>query len=208
MRRSNEMSSPSPLSPSPFMSLPTELHAHIASYLSYPDALALKHTNAYFYALVPTGLALKVNWILERCRLKLRVPFKTCEFRTDKTFCNREIREIMEIRRRHQECKPGAGGCLVVEGLSCGGRTPFWLLRRSRLILWKRKTIVTDYYGEDFCPVRQALPVGCWLMQLLSRIFTDFDTALILGIAVCFIGIICVPASRALGYYPPSIYDG
>ncbi|KAK2735041.1 hypothetical protein FQN55_002286 [Onygenales sp. PD_40] len=86
-----------------FMDLPTELHAHIATYLSYPDALALKHTNTYFYALVRTGLGLKVNWILERCKLKLRVPFNSCEFRTDQTFCNSEIREIMEKRRRHQE---------------------------------------------------------------------------------------------------------
>ncbi|KAK2810069.1 hypothetical protein FQN50_003263 [Emmonsiellopsis sp. PD_5] len=101
-----------------FMDLPTELHAHIATYLSYPDALALKHTNAYFYALVRTGLGLKVNWILERCKLKLRVPFNSCEFRTDQTFCNSEIREIMEKRRRHQECKPGSRGCLVVEGSS------------------------------------------------------------------------------------------
>ncbi|KAL2366457.1 hypothetical protein RJZ56_000502 [Blastomyces dermatitidis] len=150
---------------SPFMDLPTELHAHIASYLSYPDALALKHTNRYFYALVQTGLVLKVNWILERCRLKLRVPFKSCELRTDQTFCNAEIREIMEKRRRHQECKPGSRGCLVVEGSSCGGRTPFWLLG-SRELFWGRKEVKLDYF------------------------------ALIIGILVCLIAIICVPVSR------------
>ncbi|PGH37073.1 hypothetical protein GX50_00056 [[Emmonsia] crescens] len=141
----NEMASSSR---SPFMDLPTELHAHIASYLSYPDALALKHTNTYFYALVQTGLVLKVNWILERCQLNLRVPFTSCEFRTDQTFCSGEIREIMEIRRRHQECKPGAGGCLVVEGSSCGGRTPFWLLGNRRLFLWRRQRVELDYFGE------------------------------------------------------------
>ncbi|KKZ62843.1 hypothetical protein EMCG_02838 [[Emmonsia] crescens] len=151
---------------SPFMDLPTELHAHIASYLSYPDALALKHTNTYFYALVQTGLVLKVNWILERCRLNLRVPFTSCEFRTDQTFCSGEIREIMEIRRRHQECKPGAGGCLVVEGSSCGGRTPFWLLGSRRLFLWRRQRVELDYF------------------------------ALIIGIIVCAIAIMCVPVSR------------
>ncbi|OAX81654.1 hypothetical protein ACJ72_04009 [Emergomyces africanus] len=151
---------------SPFTDLPTELHAHIASYLSYPDALALKHTNAYFYTLVQTGLVLKVNWILERCQLKLRVPFTSCEFRTDQTFCNGEIREIMEIRRRHQECRPGAGGCLVVEGSSCGGRTPFWFLRSRRLFLWRRKRIELDYF------------------------------ALVIGILVCAIAIMFVPVSR------------
>ncbi|EEH44556.1 uncharacterized protein PADG_00845 [Paracoccidioides brasiliensis Pb18] len=155
-----------PKSSSPFMDLPTELHAQITSYLSYPDALALKHTNTYFYALVQTGLVLKVNWILERCRLKLRVPFSTCEFRTDQTFCNREIREIMQTRRRHQECKPGTGGCLVVEGSSCGGRTPFWLLRKSKLFLWMWRGITLDYL------------------------------ALILGLFVCIIAISFVPASR------------
>ncbi|KAG5299112.1 F-box domain-containing protein [Histoplasma ohiense] len=154
------------LSRSPFMDLPTELHAHVASFLSYPDALALKHTNTYFYSLVQTGLVLKVNWILERCRLNLRIPFTSCEFRTDQTFCNSEIREIMEIRRRHQECKPGARGCVVVEGSNCGGRTAFWLLRRRGLFRWQRKRLELDFF------------------------------ALVIGILVCFVAIICIPALR------------
>ncbi|ODH49500.1 hypothetical protein GX48_04442 [Paracoccidioides brasiliensis] len=128
-----------PKSSSPFMDLPTELHAQITSYLSYPDALALKHTNTYFYALVQTGLVLKVNWILERCRLKLRVPFSTCEFRTDQTFCNREIREIMQTRRRHQECKPDiiSTSLLALALLFPGGQNKFirWIILLRNTVL-------------------------------------------------------------------------
>lgn len=65
------------------MALPTELHLQISSYLSYPDALALKHTCRHFYYLVYTGVHLKVDWLVERFERKLECPMEKCSFRTD-----------------------------------------------------------------------------------------------------------------------------
>ncbi len=39
-------------SPNFLVALPPELHLLITSYLTYPDALSLKHTNRYFYVTV------------------------------------------------------------------------------------------------------------------------------------------------------------
>ncbi|KAF5653787.1 f-box domain protein [Fusarium sp. NRRL 25303] len=57
-----------------FMSLPTEIHLAISDFLIYPDALSLKHTSAYFYSLVDTGINLKVEWLVERRSLHLECP--------------------------------------------------------------------------------------------------------------------------------------
>ena len=102
-------------------SLPTELHIHISSYLSYPDALALKHTNRHFYGLVYTGVHSKIDWLLWRFERKLECPRnEDCSLRTDASFCrSKTVRKIMERRRRHIECRPGEGGCFVVVGESC-----------------------------------------------------------------------------------------
>ncbi|KAE8422403.1 hypothetical protein BDV36DRAFT_291231 [Aspergillus pseudocaelatus] len=110
-----------PQKPTSFTDLPTELHLHISSYLPYPDALALKHTSRHFYALVYTGVHLKVDWLVERFEQKLECPMEKCSFRTDEAFCNLRIRRIMERRRRHLECRRRAGGCLVVAGRTCQG---------------------------------------------------------------------------------------
>lgn len=101
------------------MDLPSELHILISSYLSYPDALALKHTCSHFRSLVYTGVHLKVDWLVERFERKLECPMEKCSFRTDETFCNWRIRRIMDRRRRHLECRRIAGGCLVIEGRTC-----------------------------------------------------------------------------------------
>lgn len=80
-------------SPSQFMSLPTELHLQISQYLSYPDALALKHTNQHFYAIVYTGVHLKVEWLIERRLLHLDWPHdKSCELGSDTRFCKSSVR--------------------------------------------------------------------------------------------------------------------
>lgn len=102
-------------------SLPTELHIQISSYLSYPDALALKHTNRHFYAIVYTGVHSKIDWLLWRFERKLECPRnEDCSLRTDASFCkSKTVRKIMERRRRHLECSKGEGGCYVVLGESC-----------------------------------------------------------------------------------------
>lgn len=103
-----------------FMALPPELHLLISSYLTYPDALALKHTSRHFYGLVYTGVHLKVDWLVERFERKLECPMEQCSFRTDEAFCNWRIRRIMARRRRHLECPARVrGGCLVVQGQTC-----------------------------------------------------------------------------------------
>ncbi|EEQ27491.1 F-box domain-containing protein [Microsporum canis CBS 113480] len=118
-----------------FLHLPTEIHLHIASLLSYPDALALKHTSSYLYSLVRTDLPLRVDWIIERHEKGLTVPKKKCQLGTDESFCNSEVNQIMEKRRWHLECKRGDAGCLVVEGSSCGGSSALQLLKGKRLML-------------------------------------------------------------------------
>lgn len=132
-----------------FRTLPTEIHIQIASYLPYPDALALKHTDRYFYSLVCTGVALKVGWVIDRSSRHLQVPGNSCEFRTYETFCRGEVKRIMEKRRWHMECKPHPGGCSVVEGASCGGGSPLRLLRKGQTgLLLKRMGISLDTHGK------------------------------------------------------------
>lgn len=110
------------------MDLPSELHIQIASFLSYPDALALKHSCRHFYSMVYTGVHLKVDWLVERFERKLECPMEKCSFRTDEAFCNWRIRRIMERRRQHLECRRAPGGCWVVEGQTCHtDLVPLWL---------------------------------------------------------------------------------
>lgn len=120
------------------MDLPPELHLQISSFLSYPDALALKHTSRYFYAFVYTGVHLKVDWLVERFERKLECPMEKCSFRTDEAFCNWRIQKIMERRRRHLECPRSRGSCLVIEGKTCQmDLVPTWLKRQGRVKLLK-----------------------------------------------------------------------
>ncbi|OJI96902.1 hypothetical protein ASPVEDRAFT_48993 [Aspergillus versicolor CBS 583.65] len=120
------------------MDLPAELHLHISSFLSYPDALALKHTSRNFYSFVYTGVHLKVDWLVERFERKLECPMEKCSFRTDEAFCNWRIQRIMERRRRHLECPRARGGCLVIEGRTCQmDLVPTWLKRQGRVKLLK-----------------------------------------------------------------------
>ncbi|KAL4914924.1 hypothetical protein BDW62DRAFT_135062 [Aspergillus aurantiobrunneus] len=120
------------------MDLPTELHLHISSFLSYPDALALKHTSSHFYSFVYTGVHLKVDWLVERFERKLECPMEKCSFRTDEAFCNQRIRRIMERRRRHLECPLARRSCLVIEGRTCQmDLVPTWLKRQGRVKLLK-----------------------------------------------------------------------
>lgn len=130
------------------MDLPSELHLHISSYLSYPDALALKHTCRHFNTLVYTGVHLKVDWLVERFERKLECPMEKCSFRTDESFCNWRIRRIMERRRWHLECRRVAGGCLVLEGQTCAtDLMPSWLKRQGprkvaqALSVWGREGV-------------------------------------------------------------------
>lgn len=120
-------SSPAPPPPPPsLLSLPPELLFHtIIPQLSYPDLLSLKHTSAYFYALIDTSVRLKVAWLLTRKARGLECPVgNKCVLKTDAEFCAGEVRRIMERRRRHEECERGGRkGCEVVEGRGwCEGR--------------------------------------------------------------------------------------
>ncbi|KAM5518852.1 F-box domain-containing protein [Fusarium oxysporum f. sp. phaseoli] len=75
-----------------FMSLPTEIHLAISDFLIYPDALSLKHTNAYFYSLVDTGINLKVEWLVERRSLHLECPNdRRCDLGSDLRFCRGSV---------------------------------------------------------------------------------------------------------------------
>lgn len=80
-----------------FSTLPTELHLQIASYLTYPDALSLKHTNRHLYGIVYTGVNLKVEWLIERRTLHLDCPHdKKCELGSDMRFCRGSVRLVFQ----------------------------------------------------------------------------------------------------------------
>ncbi|WEW54895.1 hypothetical protein PRK78_000322 [Emydomyces testavorans] len=134
-----------------FMHLPPEMHLQIISYLSYPDALALKHTNNYFYSLVTTSVQSRVDWIIERLSLGLPIRWKKCELRTDESFCKGDVKRTMDRRRRHRECRPGVGGCLVVVGSSCGGGGRAEVnrqLRRCKVLLKRGTGVVLEHQIE------------------------------------------------------------
>lgn len=77
------------------MDLPAELHLLVASHLTYPDALSLKHTNQHFYNLTYTGVNLKIEWLIERRRLHLDCPHdKGCELGSDMRFCRGSVRYV------------------------------------------------------------------------------------------------------------------
>ncbi|PVH81146.1 hypothetical protein DL98DRAFT_417455 [Cadophora sp. DSE1049] len=110
-----------------FATLPTELHLQIASYLTYPDALSLKHTNRHFYSFVYTGVNLKVEWLINRRTLHLDCPHnKKCELGSDMRFCRGSVRLLMKRRREHGECdtREGGRGCLVFDTKVCTFRKP------------------------------------------------------------------------------------
>ncbi|RAL12931.1 uncharacterized protein BO97DRAFT_389387 [Aspergillus homomorphus CBS 101889] len=144
---SNIVSAPPDTEPLNLKNLPTELHLQIASYLPYPDALALKHTNRHFYSLVYTGVHLKVDWLVERFERKLECPMEKCSFRTDEAFCNVRVRRIMERRRWHLECLPSPGGCFVIVGRTCQKKkkkdlVSGWLMKERGRVLG-REVLVT-----------------------------------------------------------------
>ncbi|CAI7678970.1 unnamed protein product [Penicillium pancosmium] len=136
------------------MDLPTELHIQVAGHLSYPDALALKHSCRHFYSIVYTGVHLKVDWLVERFERKLECPMEKCSFRTDEAFCNWRIRRIMERRRLHLECRRSAGGCSVVEGQTCEtDMMAAWLKLQRRgklmqnLVGWGREALLIAIFA-------------------------------------------------------------
>ncbi|KAL1960833.1 hypothetical protein VTO42DRAFT_5816 [Malbranchea cinnamomea] len=183
-----------------FRTLPSEIHLQISSYLSYPDALALKHTNRYFYSLVHTDVALKVGWIVDRSIRRLQIPGKSCEFRSDEAFCKGEVRTIMEKRRWHLECKSGKGGCLVIEGSTCGGASIVRFLRRRRLgLLLRRKFISMD---------RQALVIAV-LFCCIAILWQQMQ-----GIPYTGVGDLHLPLKGAHGFgcgrlrHKPSLFGG
>lgn len=74
--------------------LPPEIHLLIASHLTYPDALSLKHASRSFHELVYTGVHLKIEWLIERRRLHLDCPVdigKGCELGSDIRFCRGSV---------------------------------------------------------------------------------------------------------------------
>lgn len=136
--------SPAPFSPTSLTDLPPEIHLLITPYLSYPDALSLKHTNRHFYNLVYTGVNLKIEWLIERRRLHLDCPHdKACELGSDRTFCRGSVRLLMKRRREHGECetRPGGRGCLVFGTPICQSKkTTIWNIQERWVNRFKRQT--------------------------------------------------------------------
>lgn len=171
------------------MELPSELHLHIASFLIYPDALALKHSSRHFYRLVYTGVHLKVDWLVERFERKLECPMERCSFRTDEAFCNGRIRRIMERRRRHLECRRVVGGCTVLEGQTCQtDLLPSWFKEQGR-------RVVVEYLAfwgrEGSLLVRVEMCNDTWLTLIFG-----VPAALITAIAAILLEIVWAIVKR------------
>ena len=72
--------------------LPPEIHLLIIENLIYPDRLALKHTDRYFYCIVDTGVKIKVSWLMSRRMLHLKCPNNVrCEMGSDLRFCRGSV---------------------------------------------------------------------------------------------------------------------
>lgn len=140
--------------PSQLLILPLELQYLIFPHLSYPDALALKHTHPQFYHIINTSVRMKVAWLLERKERGLEWPQKMCAMKTDALFCVDEVKEIMEKRRAHGECAAGDGGCEVVLGTTCGGPKR---VRRGRAV----QKLLTSRIG------RPGATMTIWILGLL-----------------------------------------
>ncbi|KAI1170638.1 F-box domain-containing protein [Nemania sp. FL0916] len=154
-----------PASRASLAGLPTELHLLIAKYLIYPDALSLKFTSRHFFYLVDTGVALKVNWLMERRSLHLQCPHdRGCDFRTDLRFCRGSVKLLMQRRREHLECdsRPGLG-CLVFGTKTCVHRRSLG----QRCQRWLRSHLTIEFWWF----VLALLPVclGCvWMAELAN----------------------------------------
>ncbi|KAI9786281.1 MAG: hypothetical protein M1816_008090 [Peltula sp. TS41687] len=158
--------------------LPTELHLAITPYLTYPDALSLKHTSRHFYSIVDTGVQLKVAWLIDRRRLDLECPRLTygrCTLRSDEEFCSAEISRLMRKRRRHEECW-GTESCVVIgagwgEGLGkCRAAIP---PRRGWRWWWKlcRKAVLGRKRGRGgYVSRRSWAREWLWLLVLLVAV--------------------------------------
>lgn len=117
--------------PSSFLTLPSEIHHLISTYLPYPDLLSLTLTHPLFqsHQLIRTTKSSRVNWLIDRSFHKLPLPSRTrCRWSSDNEFVNNhEIKEILRRRRWHAECaeyahtKGQSSQCLVVEGRTCEG---------------------------------------------------------------------------------------
>jgi hypothetical protein len=118
------------------MDLPPELHLAIIGHLPYPDALSLKHSSRYFYAIVYTGINLKIEWLISRRQLHLECPHDgSCLLNSDRNFCRGSVRLLMARRRQHWECDiaEGGRGCLVLGTKSCEwkrARSPWIRMRK------------------------------------------------------------------------------
>lgn len=121
-------------------------------------------------------MRLKVAWLIDRRRLHLECPSHgQCMLKSDEEFCSREIRRLMEKRRRHEDCV-GMNGCLVVGLGSCEGGGKRWrpvvrVLGRRWLICWKRLRAVVDF-RETWLVVLGLALLWVWLQKVgepLSR---------------------------------------
>ncbi|KAI1421967.1 F-box domain-containing protein [Xylaria sp. FL1777] len=145
--------------------LPTELHLLIAKYLTYPDALSLKHTSRHFFYLVDTGVRLKVAWLKERRSLDLEcLNDRHCDLRSDLRFCRGSVKLLMQRRREHLECESRPGlGCLVFGAASCTHRRTL----AQRCGRWLRSLLTIEIWW--FLLVLLPVCLGCaWMPELAT----------------------------------------
>ncbi|CZR62127.1 uncharacterized protein PAC_12024 [Phialocephala subalpina] len=162
------------------MELPTELHLQISQYLTYPDALSLKHTNRHFNSFVYTGVHLKVEWLIKRRILHLDCPHdRGCELGSDMRFCRGSVRLLMKRRREHGECetREGGRGCLVFETKVCE-------YRKERMTRWEKlKEWVSTEGGRDvlWWVLVTVLGVGLGLVSMVLMRMMRTKSALAVG---------------------------
>jgi hypothetical protein len=119
--------------------LPAEIQNQILSELSYPDLLSLKLTHPHFYFTIKPTLYDRVDWLLDRIRLKLPIPQAgkcSLNLRTDIAFySNPEVGLILRRRWKHLECVNNGGQCREVPGQRCQLR---WGKHACQFGIWDR----------------------------------------------------------------------
>ncbi|KAK0391432.1 hypothetical protein NLU13_0933 [Sarocladium strictum] len=170
----HSLSNSRPRQSASLMVLPTELHIAISKYLSYPDALALKHTNRHFYGFVDTGIKVKVAWLVHRRRLLLPCPSHeaSCDLRSDSGFCSGNVSRLIRQRREHLECESRRDlGCIVFETAICTRRPSSWQRWRHKL----RTKVVLELWLLSLVVV----PLVCawaWIMELVGSAGRSTET--------------------------------
>lgn len=176
------------------MDLPPELHLHISKYLIYPDALSLKHVNRYFFALVHTGITLKVEWLMQRRSLHLECPNTgRCDLGSDVRFCRGSVAFVSLFIPPHLPVSRliSSGVATVAErSKSKANKRLYRLLmrrRREHIECESRPDLGCLIYGTKVCVHRRSAAQR-WARRLRTILTTELWWLLVAAIPLLCCG--------------------